>query len=70
MDLALEGKEPLTPATIGELKEKLSNSDLLYKVDVIDYNAVSDSFNDLIDQHKTTLSHAQPVYQVSSVNQQ
>jgi predicted nucleotidyltransferase len=44
LDLALEAENPLSPNTLGDLAEALSESDLPYKVDVIDLRSVDPAF--------------------------
>jgi predicted nucleotidyltransferase len=49
LDLVLVGKDKLDFGIIGRMKEDFMESDIPYKVDVIDYNAVSESFRKIID---------------------
>lgn len=53
LDLALEGDSPLNYDTIVSLEVAFEESDLPYKVDVIDLNRVSDSFRQIVDAQKT-----------------
>jgi predicted nucleotidyltransferase len=49
LDLALEAEQPLNPAIVGEIAEALSESDLPYKVDVIDLLTVDPAFRAMIE---------------------
>lgn len=49
LDLALVGKEKLATGVIGHIKEDFMESDIPYKVDVLDYHAVSPEFRKIID---------------------
>jgi|GEM_PF-314565 len=48
LDLAIDAGRKLTPREEAELKEKFEESDLPYKVDIVDLRAVSDAFADII----------------------
>lgn len=48
LDLALEGERPLSLDLLGDVAEALSESDLPYKVDVIDLRTVDPAFHALI----------------------
>ena len=49
LDLALEGEQPLGFAVMGDVAEALSESDLPYKVDVIDLRSVNPAFRAMIE---------------------
>ena len=49
LDLALEGDRPLSFAAMGDVAEALSESDLPYKVDVVDLRSVDPAFRVLIE---------------------
>lgn len=49
LDLAIVGKTKMPLRTKTLLKEAFENSDLPFRVDIIDYNAISDSFRKIID---------------------
>jgi predicted nucleotidyltransferase len=49
IDIALVSPEKISLATLSLLEEKFSESDLPYKVDLIDYQRISDSFRRIID---------------------
>jgi predicted nucleotidyltransferase len=52
LDLAIVGENPLDPLTLANLNNAFSESDLPYKVDVIDFSTVSDGFRTIIqNQH-------------------
>ena len=42
LDLAVEGEKTLEIATIAKLKEAFSESDLPIKIDILDWNSISD----------------------------
>ncbi len=48
LDLALVGPAKLDAAVIGELKEAFEESDLPFRVDVLDWNAISAEFQKVI----------------------
>jgi predicted nucleotidyltransferase len=56
LDLAVEGEKPLSPDVMGDIAEALSESDLPYKVDVIDLRAVEPAFRALIDPDMIALA--------------
>lgn len=55
LDLALEGPAPLTLAVMAELAEAFDESDLPWKVDLVDRMSVSDDFGQIIDASKVAL---------------
>jgi predicted nucleotidyltransferase len=57
LDLALDGEGPLEPDVIGDLCEALSESDLPYKVDVIDLRSVDPAFRALIEPDSVALPY-------------
>lgn len=50
LDLALKGKEPLPRSVLGDLAEAFSESDLPFRVDVVDWHSVTPSFQAVIDR--------------------
>ena len=50
IDLAVIATSPLASHRLGELREKFSEADLPYKVDVVDYASASQRFRDIIQQ--------------------
>lgn len=50
LDLALKGKEPLPRSMLGDLAEAFSESDLPFRVDVVDWHTVAPSFQAVIDR--------------------
>jgi len=50
VDLAIICKDKLQRRTKTLLKEAFEESDLPFRVDIIEYNAVSDSFREIIDK--------------------
>jgi uncharacterized protein len=55
LDLALEGPAPLSLAMLAELGEAFDESDLPWKVDIVDRCAVSPGFGEIIDKDKVPL---------------
>lgn len=55
LDLVLEGTAPLPFSLIGALAEAFEESDLPWKVDLVDRKTVSDAFGKIIDQAKIAL---------------
>jgi len=49
LDLALIGKEKLGVSILGNVREAFMESTLPFRVDVLDYNAVSENFRKIID---------------------
>ncbi len=58
LDLAIISKEPLPLMISAALNEAFSESDLPWKVDVVDWANTSPSFRALIEQEKITLQIA------------
>ncbi|WP_419903514.1 restriction endonuclease subunit S [Kiloniella sp.] len=56
LDLALEGPGILPSALVADLAEDFRESDLPWKVDVLDLNAIAPSFRALIDEDRVVFS--------------
>jgi type I restriction enzyme S subunit len=52
LDIALEGTAPLAPDVLIDLEEAFDSSDLPWKVDVIDLNAVSPEFRAIVERQR------------------
>ena len=52
IDIAIDINRKLTLNEMSRLKDDFEESDLIYITDIIDYNAVSDSFRNIIDNEK------------------
>jgi len=50
LDLAIVGKERLGIALLGKVKEAFQESDLNFRVDVLDWSAISEEFKKIIEQ--------------------
>ncbi|MBL4776048.1 MAG: nucleotidyltransferase domain-containing protein [Mariprofundus sp.] len=50
IDLAIMSEIPLPSDLLAELQERFSESDLPYKVDIVDYAAASPKFQGIIEQ--------------------
>jgi predicted nucleotidyltransferase len=55
LDIVVVNDEPLSIAIMAELSEAFSESDLPWKVDVVDWASISDSFKDHIKSNKLEL---------------
>jgi len=49
LDLAIVGKDKLDNRSLWKLKNSLMESRLPFRVDILDYNAISESFREIID---------------------
>lgn len=49
LDLALLGEEPLSLSVLGGLREAFEDSDLSFRVDLVDWHRISDSFKEVIE---------------------
>lgn len=61
VDLCLKAKNPIELIDIATLKEALSDSDLPFTVDVIDYNGISEGFKRIIDNEGVNFYDTTPV---------
>ncbi len=50
LDLAIVGEKPVDLATLSRLKEAFEDSDLPIRVDLLDWNAISDEFRQAIQK--------------------
>ncbi|MDQ6960455.1 MAG: nucleotidyltransferase domain-containing protein [Mariprofundaceae bacterium] len=55
IDLAIIADTPIDSGRLSELKEAFSESDLPYRVDVVDYASASPAFRDIIAQEYEVL---------------
>ena len=58
LDLALVGPEALDLAAMGLLREDFSNSDLPFRVDLLDWNSISEEFRKVISRKYEVISSA------------
>lgn len=56
LDLAIINAKPLTLSEITELKEAFVESDLPFRVDIVDWNAISEEFRAVIARSYEELS--------------
>ena len=49
LDLAIMGQEPVPPATMTDLKDAFIESDLPFKVDIVDWATTSPTFRNIIE---------------------
>ncbi len=52
LDLALQGEGPLPPSLLADLAEAFDESDLPWKVDLIDWAAATEGFRQIVDQDR------------------
>jgi type I restriction enzyme S subunit len=57
LDLAILGNEPLTLSTLADLANDFSESDLPFKVDIVDWATTRDSFRKVIEAERVVLQH-------------
>jgi len=58
IDLAVIAEAPIATALMGELKEAFAESDLPYRVDVVDYASASQTFRDIILREYEVIQHS------------
>ena len=51
LDLAVIGNEKISIRILGQLREAFEASELSFRVDVLDWNAISESFQNIIAQN-------------------
>jgi len=56
LDLAVIGDDPVDELTMGRLRERLSNSPLPFKVDLVDWASCSERFKAIIEAQGVPLS--------------
>jgi len=58
LDLAIVGKKKLGLSLIGHIKEDFMESDIPFKVDVLDYHSISPAFRGVVDNgHERIYPH-------------
>jgi predicted nucleotidyltransferase len=55
LDLAIRGDKPVSIATIADLRDAFRESDLPFKVDVIDWAATQDHFRRIVEKQHVVL---------------
>ena len=60
LDLCLHTAHPLSFATMGLMEEAFSDSDLPYKVDLVDWSAISPEFREIVTGRKVVLQARPP----------
>ncbi|WP_407276515.1 restriction endonuclease subunit S [Halothiobacillus sp. DCM-1] len=58
LDLCIVGETPLSFRTLGLLEEAFEDSDLPYKVDVVDWATTSESFRKIVERDKVVVQKA------------
>jgi predicted nucleotidyltransferase len=57
LDLALEWGKPLSPEVLASISEALSESDLPYKVDILDLRSIDATFRTIIEPEMIALAY-------------
>ena len=57
LDLAIVGKGKLGLSLLGSMKEDFMESDIPFKVDVIDYHTISPTFREIVDSKHERIYH-------------
>lgn len=57
LDLAIISNTELPLELMADLKEEFSNSDLIYKIDILDWNNTSEYFQEIIKQEKIVFKY-------------
>lgn len=60
LDLAIIAGQPLSPARYAALEEAFSESDLPFKVDIVDWAATSENFRTLSETDRSIIQGASP----------
>jgi predicted nucleotidyltransferase len=55
LDLAFITQEPMSLGLYGDLKEDFSESDLPFRVDILDWASTSDSFRRIVERDKVVI---------------
>ncbi|WP_108645789.1 nucleotidyltransferase family protein [Polynucleobacter rarus] len=55
LDLALKGEMPLNLSSVVDLKEAFSNSDLTFKVDIVQWENISEAFREIISKNSVLI---------------
>jgi len=60
LDLAILGSQPLTLSTMAELADEFSESDLPFKVDIVDWATTGERFRKVIEDERVVLQNPIP----------
>ena len=55
LDLAIIGEEPLDLRTMGDLQHAFSESNLPFRVDIVDWATINEGFRKIIDEQKVEI---------------
>jgi type I restriction enzyme S subunit len=58
LDLALKGKRPLNLESLVDLRNAFSESDLRFKVDLVEWSSVSDDFRAIIEKDSVLIKRS------------
>ncbi|HJV36022.1 MAG TPA: nucleotidyltransferase domain-containing protein [Geomonas sp.] len=56
LDLAIISEEPISLATMADIREAFDDSDMTIKVDVVDWATTSEAFKRIIEEHRVVVS--------------
>lgn len=56
LDLVIDAEKPLSSKIFADLEYDFEESDLPYKVDIVDWNSISDSFKECIKENRILLT--------------
>jgi len=60
LDLCIMGDKELSLKQTGDLKEDFSESDLPFRVDVVEWNAIDSEFQKIIEKNYEEIQHPSP----------
>ncbi|MGA1286958.1 MAG: nucleotidyltransferase family protein [Rubrivivax sp.] len=60
LDLCLHTSRPLSFTAMGLMEEAFSDSDLPYKVDLVDWSTISPEFREIVTRHKIVVQAGPP----------
>ena len=55
LDLALKGEMPLNLSSLVDLRDAFSNSDLTFKVDIVQWENISEAFREIISKNSVLI---------------
>ena len=56
IDVCIEGP-PLPPHVVSEIQEEAMNLRMLYKIDIVDFSAVSEKFRSVVGNRREYITH-------------
>jgi type I restriction enzyme S subunit len=55
LDLALKSEKPLILSSLADLRDAFSNSDLTFKVDIVQWEDISEAFREIISKNSVLI---------------